>query len=94
MSKALEGIRVLDIGQLVQGPQAAATMADMGADVIKVELPLVGDLSRWIFCSETDLRAPYFQATNRGKRGMTLDLRTEAGVKIFKQLHLYLIFIF
>jgi len=86
VSKALEGIRVLDIGQLVQGPQAAATMADMGADVIKVELPLVGDLSRWIFCSETDLRAPYFQATNRGKRGMTLDLRTEAGVKIFKQL--------
>ena len=86
MSKALGGITVLDIGQLVQGPQAAATLADMGADVIKIELPLVGDLARWIFCSETDLRAPYFQATNRGKRGMTLDLRTESGVEIFKQL--------
>ena len=86
MSKALEGITVLDVGQLVQGPQAAATLSDMGADVIKIELPMVGDLARWIFCSETDLRAPYFLALNRGKKGMTLDLRTDAGVEIFKQL--------
>jgi len=86
MSKALDDLRVLDLGQLVQGPQAAATLADMGADVIKIELPLVGDLSRWIFCSEDDLRTPYFLATNRGKRGMTLDLRTRQGGDIFKQL--------
>ena len=44
MRRALEGLTVLDIGQLVQGPQAAATLADMGADVIKIELPVVGDL--------------------------------------------------
>lgn len=86
MKKALEGITVLDVGQLVQGPQAAATLSDMGADVIKVELPETGDLARYIFCTETDLRAPYFEAVNRGKRGLTLDLRTEDGAAIFKRL--------
>ena len=86
MQRALEGITVLDVGQLVQGPQAAATLKQMGADVIKVELPEVGDLARYIFCSETDLRAPYFVACNRGKRGLTLDLRTEEGADIFRRL--------
>ncbi len=86
MEQALADIRVLDLGQLVQGPQAAATLADMGADVIKIELPQVGDLARWIFCSQTDLRTPYFEASNRGKRGMTLDLRTTEGASIFKQM--------
>ena len=69
---ALDGIRVLDAGLLVQGPQAAALMADMGADVIKVELPGFGDQARWIPVSETDRRAPYFVATNRGKRSVSV----------------------
>lgn len=86
MRRALEGITVLDIGQLVQGPQAAATLADMGADVIKIELPIVGDLGRWIFCSDEDMRSAFYVACNRGKRGMTLDLREPKGVEVFKRL--------
>lgn len=83
---ALDGIRVLDAGLLVQGPQAAALMADMGADVIKVELPGFGDQARWIPVSETDRRAPYFVATNRGKRSVSVDLRKPDGREIFLRL--------
>jgi crotonobetainyl-CoA:carnitine CoA-transferase CaiB-like acyl-CoA transferase len=83
---ALDGIRVLDIGLLVQGPQAGLTLSDMGADVIKVELPEMGDQARWIPISLEDLRAPYFEASNRGKRSITLDLRTEPGQEAFLRL--------
>lgn len=83
---ALDGIRVLDVGLLVQGPQAAQTMADMGADVIKVELPGMGDQGRWIPISVEDLRAPYFVGNNRGKRSITLDLRVAEGAEAFLKL--------
>ena len=86
MSGALQGIKVLEVGQLVQGPQAGALFADMGADVIKIELPQIGDLSRWIFLSETDTRSAYFYGCNRGKRSVTLDLRTSAGAALFKRM--------
>lgn len=86
MPGALEGITVLEVGQLVQGPQAGALFADMGADVIKIELPQIGDLARWIFLSETDTRSAYFFSCNRGKRSVTLDLRTPAGAQLFKRL--------
>ncbi|MGH9096644.1 MAG: CoA transferase, partial [Acidimicrobiales bacterium] len=49
---ALDGIRVIEAGLLVQGPQAAATLGDWGADVIKIELPDFGDQSRWLPVSE------------------------------------------
>ena len=45
---ALDGTRVIDLGLLVQGPQAAAMLGDLGARVIKVELPGLGDQARWI----------------------------------------------
>jgi len=83
---ALDGVRVLDLGLLVQGPQAAQMLGDLGADVIKVELPGIGDQARWIPVSTEDLRAPYFIACNRGKRSITLDLRMEAGVEAFMRL--------
>ena len=63
---ALDGIRVVEAGLLVQGPQAAATLGEWGADVIKVELPLFGDQSRWIPVAPGDGRAPYFIGCNRG----------------------------
>jgi crotonobetainyl-CoA:carnitine CoA-transferase CaiB-like acyl-CoA transferase len=82
----LDGLRVLDLGLLVQGPQAALLLGDMGADVVKVELPGFGDQSRWIPVSPQDLRAPYFIACNRGKRSITIDLRRERGREVFLRL--------
>lgn len=86
MAGPLEDVTVLDVGQLVQGPQAALMLSDMGANVIKIELPNVGDLSRWVFISHEDQRSAYYHACNRGKRAMTLDLRTETGAGIFRQM--------
>ena len=86
MSGPLQGIRVLDVGLLVQAPQAAALLSDMGADVIKVELPGFGDQARFIPLSLEDFRSAYFTACNRGKRSLTLDLRTPAGAAIFCRL--------
>ncbi len=86
MSGPLEGIRVLDVGLYVQAPQAAALMSDMGADVIKVELPGFGDQARFIPLSMEDFRSAFFTACNRGKRGLTLDLRVPEGAAIFRRL--------
>src|SRR6187455_2745070 len=83
---ALDGIRVLDAGLLVQGPQAAALLADMGADVVKVELPGFGDQARWIPVSSQDFRAPYFVGLSRGKRSITIDLRKPEGAEAFLRL--------
>jgi crotonobetainyl-CoA:carnitine CoA-transferase CaiB-like acyl-CoA transferase len=82
----LDGLRVIDAGVLVQAPQAAALLGDMGADVIKVELPGLGDQARWLPVSFTDRRSAFFIACNRGKRSMTLDLRVAAGKNVFLRL--------
>ena len=83
---ALDGVRVIDVGLLVQGPQAGQTLRDLGAEVIKVELPGMGDMARWIPISMEDLRTPYFEACNRGKRSITIDLRVSQGAEIFRKL--------
>ncbi|MBW2422705.1 MAG: CoA transferase [Deltaproteobacteria bacterium] len=83
---ALDGLRVLDLGQNVQGPQAAQLLGDLGAEVIKVELPGVGDQGRWTIISPDDPRSPLFIACNRGKRSIALDLRLEAGRDVFLRL--------
>ncbi|MBG02022.1 MAG: hypothetical protein CL470_07110 [Acidimicrobiaceae bacterium] len=83
---ALDGVRVIDVGLLVQGPQAGQTLRDLGAEVIKVELPGMGDMARWIPISMEDLRTPYFEACNRGKRSITIDLRVDQGAEIFRKL--------
>lgn len=61
-------------------------LGDLGADVIKVELPGFGDQSRWIAASPDDPRPPYFHGVNRGKRSVTIDLRTPVGKGIFLKL--------
>ncbi len=86
MAGALKGIKVIEVGLLIQGPQAAALLADMGADVLKVELPGIGDQGRYIFLGDGDLRSAVFIGCTRGKRGLTLDLRHEQGANIFKKL--------
>jgi formyl-CoA transferase/CoA:oxalate CoA-transferase len=83
---ALEGLRVLDLGLIVQGPQAGQVLADLGAEVIKVEQPGIGDHARWIPLEIGDFRSPYYYACNRGKRGITLDLRVPAGRDVLLRL--------
>ena len=83
---ALDGIRVLKAGLLVQGPQAAALLAQLGATVTKVELPGLGDQARWLPMSTTELRSAFFLGCNRGKRSVTIDMRTPAGRDVFLRL--------
>jgi formyl-CoA transferase len=81
---ALDGIRVLDVTQVMAGPFCAMQLCDMGADVIKVEPP-GGDSTRGMAgASGTD--SPAFQAVNRGKRGIVLDLKTALGQQFFRRL--------
>jgi len=83
---ALDGVRVAEAGLLVQGPQAAVLLSDWGAEVVKVELPGFGDQARWIPLAPDDARSAWFHASNRGKRSMTLDLRTADGQAAFRRL--------
>lgn len=81
---ALEGIRVLDVTQVMAGPFCAMQLCDMGADVIKIEPPGGDSTRRMAGASGTD--SPGFNAVNRGKRGIVLDLRTPAGQSVFRRL--------
>ena len=83
--RVLEGIRVLDLTRVVAGPFATAVLADLGADVIKLERPGTGDDYRYGPSpkGETSLS---FQNTNRGKRSITLDLRRDEAVELFLRL--------
>ncbi|MFD0236614.1 CaiB/BaiF CoA transferase family protein [Streptomyces decoyicus] len=74
-ARALEGILVADFSRVLAGPLAAATLADLGAEVIKVERPGTGDDTRaWGPPFAADGTAAYFDAANRSKRGLALDL--------------------
>ncbi len=82
----LEGVRVLDFTIFQQGPQASLAFADMGAEVIKVEAPRFGDLGRVLGSTGEDRFSPYFLAHNRGKRSITLNLKTEEAKRICLRL--------
>lgn len=86
MPGALEGLRVLDFSIVVQGPQCAAMLADLGADVVKVERKDYGDVSRLIPISSEDARSAYFYACNRGKRSVGLDITNPAGLEVALRL--------
>lgn len=83
---ALDGIKVVEAGLLVQAPQAAETLCAWGAEVVKVELPGFGDQSRWLPTSAREPRSGYFVGCNRGKRSVTVDLRHEPGRQVFLRL--------
>ncbi len=89
MSLPLEGIRVLDMSVFQQGTYASAMLADMGADVIKIESPDHPDPGRGTVAgagfAANGLR-PYFQHLNRNKRAICLDLRTERGREVLLKL--------
>jgi len=76
MSGALDGITVLEFASYVSGPYAGMLLADLGAEVIKVEAPERGDPFRgW----GSEAYSPTFEALNRGKKSVTIDLRSDAG---------------
>lgn len=81
----LTGLRVLDIATIIAAPFSATLMADLGADVVKLELPGVGDGMRG-FPPFRDGKSLWWKATNRGKRFGTLDLRKDEGAELFKQM--------
>jgi len=82
----LDGIRVLDFTVFQQGPQASLILADMGAHVIKVEVPGFGDLGRVVGLKGEQRFSPYFLAHNRGKRSIAIDLKKEGAREICLQL--------
>lgn len=84
MALPLQGIRVLDMATIVAGPFGAAMMADMGADVIKIEAPF-GDDCRYLG-PRVGLDSGTYVGVNRNKRGMVLDLRQPEGLEIYYQL--------
>ena len=79
MKKILEGVRVLDLGRIISAPYCAMLLADMGAEVIKVEKAGVGDDMRTM--SEFD-----FPAVNRNKKCVTIQFRSEEGKQILREL--------
>jgi len=82
---ALEGLRVVEMGQLIAGPFAAKTLGDFGADVIKIEPPGAGDpLRNWRLIQ--DGTSVWWQVQSRNKRSIALDLRSAEGQDIARQL--------
>jgi CoA:oxalate CoA-transferase len=88
MPGPLEGVRVLDTTQILSGPFSTMLMADMGADVIKVERPGMGDPARGNgpFLGDDNEFSTYFMSINRGKRSVCLDLTTPKGKELFIEL--------
>jgi CoA:oxalate CoA-transferase len=85
--KPLRGIRVLDLSRVLAGPFCAMNLADLGAEVIKIEMPGRGDDSRGFapqIPNSTD--SGYYYSINRGKRSVTLDLRKAEGAEILLEL--------
>ena len=79
--RLLDGVRVLDLSRVMSGPFCTAMLADLGAEVIKIEMPGGGDDSRH-FGPFQDGESAYFMLLNRGKKSMTLDLKSERGREI------------
>jgi CoA:oxalate CoA-transferase len=93
MSKPLEGIKVIEIAQEIQGPFATLFLTDMGADVVKVENKETGDLSRWMLAAliggpevKNAAVSHYFIAMNRGKRSITADLKKPDAIEIVRRM--------
>jgi len=81
-SEALLGIRVLDLSRVLAGPYCTMLLADMGAEIIKLEIPGRGDDSRQ-FPPFKDGESLYYVNLNRGKRSITLDLKHPEGCLLY-----------
>ena len=88
--KPLDGVRVLDLSRVLAGPWATQTLADLGAEVIKVEQPGSGDDTRhwgppW-HEHDGERVAAYFLAANRGKKSVAIDFSTEEGAALVRAM--------
>ena len=83
MIKVLEGLKVVEQGTFITGPAAGMLLGDLGADVIKVEMPKTGDPFR---AFKDGLYSPHFQTYNRNKRSITLDTKDSADREVFDAL--------
>ncbi|NQU70616.1 MAG: CoA transferase, partial [Rhodospirillales bacterium] len=86
MSKALDGIKILDMTHVQSGPTCTQILAWFGADVIKVERPGAGDATRGQLRDIPDVDSLYFTMLNHNKRSITLNPKTDTGKKIFAKL--------
>lgn len=83
--KPLSGVRVLDLSRVLAGPWCASLLNDLGADVIKIEMPGSGDDSR-AFTPHINGESSYFMQLNHGKKSVTLDLKSAQGLAILNDL--------
>ena len=83
----LEGIRVLDLSRVLAGPYCSMILADLGAEVIKVEMPGTGDDTR-AYPPFIGKQSSYFMSTNRNKKSITLDLKSMEGQEVLHRLAL------
>tara|TARA_Y100001933_G_C18995879_1_gene562460 strand:- start:863 stop:2011 length:1149 start_codon:yes stop_codon:yes gene_type:complete len=88
MNKPLEGLIVLEFSQFLSGPYAGLRLADLGARVIKIERPDVGDLCRNLYISDTDLEgdSTLFHAINRNKESFAANLKDPTDLEVVKKL--------
>ncbi len=88
MTKPLEGLTVLEFSQFLSGPYAGLRLADLGARVIKIERPEVGDLCRNLYISDTDLEgdSTLFHAINRNKESFAANLKDPKDLELVKKL--------
>ena len=84
MQKILEGVRILDLSRMLAGPYGSMLLGDLGAEIIKIEGPDSGDLTRTT-AAQASLRgiSAYFLSINRSKKSVTLNLRTQKGRELF-----------
>jgi len=89
MTKPLEGVRILDLTHMLSGPYAGMILADLGADSVKVE-PLKGEGTRSLLAKDPNNsyggQGAYFLTLNRNKKSVCIDLKSEAGLKVFHDL--------
>ena len=85
MQGALSGLKVLDLSRLLPGPFCSMLIADLGADVVKVEDPRIGDYIRW-WPPKIGGNSGFHVVLNRNKRSLTLDLKSPEGKSIFEKL--------
>ena len=86
MTPPLQGVRILEMSQAIAGPVAARTLGDLGAEIIKVEQPGVGDMSRRIGPHFLGGESAYYLNFNRNKKSVTIDLRTPQGREVCHRL--------